>query len=93
MAISERNHMRLDQARAWQSTPKPDEAAKPLSQRLMEQADAEDRRADQFRGCSFMGEWPGSSHLRQASLLREAAYAALVSERAAAKPTKPKRKK
>ena len=86
--------MDMSEARlAWYSAPKPNDAAKPLSQRLNEQADAEERRADQFRGCSFMGEWPGSSHLRQASLLREAAMAALMAERAAAKPAKRKRKK
>ncbi len=68
------------------------EAAKPLSQRLNEQADAEVHRANQFRGCSFMGEWPGSHHLRQASLLREAALTALMAERAAAKPAKRRKK-
>lgn len=41
---------------------------------LFAQADALSEQAKQFEGCSFFGEWPGSHYLRQASLLREAAY-------------------
>jgi len=47
--------------------------AKPLHERLMDQAKAERRRAEHLRGCLFTGEWPGASHLRQASMLEEAA--------------------
>jgi len=48
---------------------------KSLSERLIEQAEAEDSLAERFRHCSFMGEWPGAPHRHQASLLRQAALA------------------
>jgi hypothetical protein len=43
-----------------------------LSDRLEREAKNEERTAKQFEGCSFMGEWPGSHHLRRACLFREA---------------------
>ena len=55
--------------------------AKPLSQRLMEEAEAMDRRAATFKGCSFRGEWPGTQYQNQARLLRESAALALKSEK------------
>ena len=68
-----------------------EEAAKPLSQRLNEQADALDAQAEQFKGCSWMGdEPPGSAYRRQASLLRQAALVALQDEQKKTKRRKTK---
>ena len=55
--------------------------AKPLSEQLIAEAEAEERRAEQLRGCSFHGEWPGASRLRRASMLRMAAAALAAVER------------
>lgn len=49
------------------------EALKPLSQRLREKAEALRKTANQFKGCTFYGEWPGTPYLEEASLLDQAA--------------------
>lgn len=70
------------------------ERPKKLSERLAEQANQERRRANQFKGCSFVGEWPGAWHLRQASLLTEASIvAAMAEQREEHEAKKRKRKK
>jgi hypothetical protein len=53
---------------------------KSLADQLLDQAEAEERLAEQFKGCMFHGEWPGSAHLRQAALLRQAAIALKIAE-------------
>lgn len=51
-----------------------EELSRPLHERLMREADAEQRRGDQFRGCSWLGpEHPSASYYRRASMLRQAA--------------------
>lgn len=54
---------------------------KPLSERLLDEAKEEERKADHFKGCSYRGEWPGAAYQRQANLLRQAAFVALKDER------------
>lgn len=65
----------------WISGPEDKEdAPKTLSEKLLAEADAEDRLGRQYEGCSFYGEHPSSSHYRRAALLRQAAHAALMAE-------------
>lgn len=62
-----------------------DEAALPLSERLTREADREQRRGDQYKGCTWTGfEHPSMHHYRTASLLRQAALVALRDEQKAA---------
>jgi hypothetical protein len=58
--------------------------SKPLHERLIDEAAAEERRAENFRGCSFHGRWPGDAHLERASMLRAAALELMVKKRAGA---------
>ena len=44
-----------------------------LVEELFAQADVLVAQSEQFKGCSFYGEWPGSYYLREAALLRQAA--------------------
>jgi hypothetical protein len=53
---------------------------KPLSEQLQDAANAERESAQQYEGCTFYGEWPGSYHLRQAALLDRAAALARKDE-------------
>ncbi len=47
---------------------------KPLPQRLRERAAACRRRADQFKGCTWVGTfWPGTFAIQEAADLEEAA--------------------
>jgi len=44
-----------------------------LPDQLRRAADEQDRLADNYRGCTFVGAWPGGYHISLASLLRSAA--------------------
>jgi hypothetical protein len=72
----------------YQHRPEDDKPERPMTlvERLEAEAERETQRADQFRGCSFVGEWPGSSHLARAALLRQAA--AIVAQKTARKRRK-----
>lgn len=66
----------------WTHNRKEEDGPMSLSEKLFAEADQEDRLGEQYKGCSFVGEHPSMVHCRRASLLRQAAMAALRTERA-----------
>jgi hypothetical protein len=63
----------VDKPNAWTAFAEERRQSLGTAGELIAEAEREERIADQYRGCSFHGEWPGSGHLRRASLLRRAA--------------------
>lgn len=73
----------MSQYAIWPSeltTSKKPAEPKSLPDQLLDQAEHHEAMAEQYRGCSFYGEWPGSHHLRQAATLRQAAAALKAAE-------------